>query len=750
VVYKILEKRVIGPDIYEIKILAPLVAKSAKPGQFCIIKLDAKGERIPLTICDYDVSTGSVTLVVQAMGESTKKMVAYTVGEYYSDFVAPLGHASEFIHLPLEELKRKKFLFIAGGVGVAPVYPQVKWLHEHGVHTDVIIGGRTSEHLIYIEELSKIATLHIATNDGSSGKMGLVTDVLDDLMASGRTFDEVITIGPLIMMKFAALKTKEYNLKTIASLNTLMVDGTGMCGACRATVDGKTKFACVDGPEFDAHLIDFDEALNRQGMYKNIDKRKEHIASHVCNLESPKVVEEIVLVNKLTAVPVRNQDPMERVQNFSEVCLGYNEKEAKLEASRCLKCKNPLCVQGCPVNIQIPQFIEAIEKGEYEKAAEIVLQDSTLPAICGRVCPQETQCEGKCILGIKGQPISIGKLERFIGDYALKNPVKHHKVESNGKKIAVVGSGPSGLTCAGELAKKGFEVVVFEVLHQPGGVLEYGIPEFRLPKADVVQKEIENIKKLGVKIQTDVVVGKTLTIDDILADGFEAVYISSGAGLPKFMYIPGENSNGVVSANEFLTRVNLMKAYNSEYSTPVHVGKRVIVVGGGNVAMDAARTARRLGSEVTVVYRRTKAELPARHEEVEHAIEEGIEFRFLRNPLEFVTENGWVTGAKLSVMELGEPDSSGRRSPVVVEGAFEMVEADSIIIALGTSPNKIIPSNTTGLEVNKHGTIVIDEFGRTTKTKVYAGGDATLGAATVILAMQAGKVAADTIAKDLM
>lgn len=748
--YKILEKRNIGPEIFEIKIEAPLVAKSAKPGQFCIIKLDKKGERIPLTICDYDTSTGSVTLVVQAMGESTKKMVAYEVGEYYSDFVAPLGHASEFITLPLEELKNKKILFIAGGVGVAPVYPQIKWLYEHGVHTDIIIGGRSAEHLIYIEELSKMSTIHIATNDGSLGTTGLVTDVLDNLMKSGRIFDEVITIGPLIMMKFVALKTKEYHLKTIASLNTLMVDGTGMCGACRVTVGGKTCFACVDGPEFDAHEVNFDEALNRQGMYKNIEKRKEHIASHLCNLASPQVEESIQLVNRQTAVPVRNQEPGIRVTNFSEVCYGYNEIEAKLEASRCLKCKNPLCVQGCPVSIQIPKFIEAIESGEYEKSAEIIFQDSTLPAICGRVCPQETQCEGKCILGIKGQSISIGKLERFIGDFALKNPIKQHVNSKNGKKIAVIGSGPSGLTCAGELAKKGFDVVIFEALHQAGGVLEYGIPEFRLPKTDVVQKEIENIKKLGVSIATDIVIGKTLTLDDILENGFDAAYISSGAGLPKFMYIPGENSNGVVSANEFLTRINLMKAYMSEYSTPVHIGKNVVVIGGGNVAMDAARTAKRLGSKVSVVYRRTKAELPARHEEIEHAIEEGIEFRFLRNPVEFEVENGWVNGVKVSVMELGEPDSSGRRTPVVVEGKFERIEADSVIIALGTTPNKIIPNTTLGLEVNIQGTIVIDEFGRTTKVNVYAGGDATLGAATVILAMQAGKIAAETIAKDIL
>lgn len=451
----------------------------------------------------------------------------------------------------------------------------------------------------------------------------------------------------------------------------------------------------------------------------------------------------------LKKIPVREQDAKVRATNFEEVCLGYNREEAIEEAQRCIGCKNAQCVKGCPVSINIPEFIGKVKEGDIESAYQVISESSALPAVCGRVCPQESQCEGKCIRGIKGEPISIGKLERFVADWARENGIKPEGAkEKNGKKVAVIGSGPAGLTCAGDLAKLGYEVTIFEALHEPGGVLVYGIPEFRLPKSAVVAKEIENVKSLGVKIETNVVVGKSVTIDELITDeGFSAVFIGSGAGLPKFMGIPGEQSNGVFSANEYLTRSNLMKAFDENSNTPIMRGKKVAVVGGGNVAMDAARTALRLGAEVHIVYRRSEEELPARVEEVHHAKEEGIIFDLLTNPVEILSdENGWVSGMKCVKMELGEPDASGRRRPVEVADSEFIIEADTVIMSLGTSPNPLISSTTEGLEVNKWKCIVAEEEnGKTTKEGVYAGGDAVTGAATVILAMGAGKAGAKGI-----
>ncbi len=452
------------------------------------------------------------------------------------------------------------------------------------------------------------------------------------------------------------------------------------------------------------------------------------------------------MANVLNKVPVREQDPKVRATNFEEVCLGYNQEEAMEEANRCLGCKNAKCVQGCPVSIDIPGFIKEVKEGNIEEAYKVIGKSSALPAICGRVCPQESQCEGKCIRGIKGESISIGKLERFVADYALEHDIKPEAADStNGHKVAVIGSGPSGLTCAGDLAKLGYEVTVFEALHELGGVLVYGIPEFRLPKQKVVAKEIEKVKELGVKFETNVVIGKSTTIDQLIEDeGFEAVFIGSGAGLPMFMGIPGENANGVFSANEYLTRSNLMKAFDDSYDTPIAAGKKVAVVGGGNVAMDAARTALRLGAEVHIVYRRSEAELPARVEEVHHAKEEGVIFDLLTNPKEIlVDENGNVKGMKVIKMELGEPDASGRRRPVEIAGSEYELDVDTVIMSLGTSPNPLISSTTKGLEINRRKCIVADEeFGKTSKEGVYAGGDAVTGAATVILAMGAGKAGA--------
>ncbi len=453
------------------------------------------------------------------------------------------------------------------------------------------------------------------------------------------------------------------------------------------------------------------------------------------------------MANKIPRVPVREQDPAVRATNFEEVCLGYTLEQAQLEASRCLNCKNPRCIAACPVGIQIPQFIEALREGNIQSAAEIISRDSSLPSICGRVCPQETQCEGSCILGIKGESVAIGKLERFVGDWRLNNPQPTTIPASNGKKVAVIGSGPAGLACASDLAKLGYEVTVFEALHEVGGVLVYGIPEFRLPKTNVVAKEIESVRRLGVKFETDVIVGRTVTIDSLMDDeGFDAVFIGSGAGLPRFMGIEGENLNGVLSANEFLTRANLMRAYDEQYDTPIYVGKSVVVVGGGNVAMDAVRTAKRLGAEATIVYRRSEAELPARVEEVHHAKEEGIEFRMLTNPTHILgDESGWVKGINCLKMELGEPDASGRRSPIEVAGSDFEIECDVVIMALGTSPNPLIASTTEALETSRRGCIIADEDGRTSRKGVFAGGDTVTGAATVILAMGAGRKAAKAI-----
>ena len=454
------------------------------------------------------------------------------------------------------------------------------------------------------------------------------------------------------------------------------------------------------------------------------------------------------MANKIPRVPVREQDPKVRAANFEEVCYGYDAAEAQLEATRCLNCKNPRCVAACPVNISIPEFISHVAQGDFSAAATVIARDSSLPAVCGRVCPQETQCEGSCILGVKSEPVAIGKLERFVADWSRDNGgVKVEAAPSVGHKVAVVGSGPAGLACASDLAKLGYEVTIFEALHRPGGVLEYGIPEFRLPKDKVVAAEINAVKALGVRIETNVVVGRTVTVDSLLdQEGFSAVFIGSGAGLPKFMGIPGENYNGVFSANEFLTRNNLMKAYRDDYMTPIHAGKKVVVVGGGNVAMDAARTALRLGADTTIVYRRTENELPARREEVHHAKEEGVQFAMLTNPVEVLAdERGWVRAIKCIRMELGEPDESGRRSPVPVVGSEFEIETETVIMSLGTSPNPLIARTTAGLETTRRGCLVADECGTTTREGVFAGGDAVTGAATVILAMGAGRKAAAAI-----
>ena len=753
--YKILKKKWLSKNICLMEVEAKDLSLSAKPGQFLIVKKDEFGERIPLTICDYDVEKGTVTIVFFVLGKSTKDIGTLEEGEYFQDVVGPLGVESEFLHEDLESLKNKKVLFVGGGVGTAPIYPQVKWFAKNGLKADVIVGAKTKELLILEDELKNVAdNLYIATDDGSYGFHGLVTDVIDDLIKNqNKHYDHVVAIGPMIMMKFVCLKTKEYGIKTTVSLNPLMVDGTGMCGACRVRIGDKIKFACVDGPEFDGHLVDFDEAMRRQTMYKTEEGRamlrKSDGAIHSakdCPIDSHEK-QDLEALPKNKRVPIREQDPKVRATNFKEVTFGYTLEEAKREASRCLNCKNPLCMQGCPVSINIPAFIQEIKNGNIEEAGKILITYTSLPAVCGRVCPQETQCEGKCILGIKGEAVAIGKLEKFVGDYLLKNPIEINVPEKNGHKVGVIGSGPAGLTVAGDLAKMGYEVTIFEALHKTGGVLTYGIPEFRLPKDEVVQKEIENIKKLGVKFKTNEIIGKTKLIDKLLdEEGFDAVFIGSGAGLPKFMNIPGENLNGVLSANEFLTRVNLMKGYLDNYETPVKVGKKVAVIGGGNVAMDAVRTAKRLGAEAHIVYRRSEKDFPARLEEVHHAKEEGVIIDPLTLPKEILgNEKGEVIGMRCIHTKLGEPDASGRASFIEIPESEFIMEVDTVIMALGTSPNPLISSTTKNLETNRWKCIVADDFGQTSREGVFAGGDAVSGAATVILAMGAGKKSAKAI-----
>lgn len=756
--YKIIKKEWLSEKICLMEIEAKDLACSAKPGQFLIVKKDEFSERIPLTICDYDVEKGTVTIVFFVIGKSTEDMSKLNEGEYFSDVAGPLGKESEFVHEDIETLKKKNILFVAGGVGTAPVYPQVKWLKNHGIKADVIIGVKTKSILILEKEMREVAeNLYLCTDDGSYGFHGMVTGMIDELIKNqNKHYDHVIAIGPMIMMKFVCIKTKEYNIPTTVSLNPLMVDGTGMCGACRVTIGDKIKFACVDGPEFDGHQVDFDEAMRRQLLYKTeegraylekIDGDTHHAnGCGCCNHHTENSLENL---EKNKRVPVREQRPEVRINNFDEVTLGYTLEEAQREASRCLNCKNPLCMKGCPVSIDIPAFIQEIKNGDIEKAGKILTKYTSLPAVCGRVCPQETQCEGKCILGIKGEPVAIGKLEKFVGDYLLEHEIQIDIPEKNNHKIAVVGSGPAGLTVAGDLAKMGYDVTVFEALHKTGGVLTYGIPEFRLPKDKVVQKEINNIKKLGVHFKTNEIIGKTFTIDELLENkGFEAVFIGSGAGLPKFMGIPGENYNGVFSANEFLTRVNLMKAYLDKYITPVKVGKKVAVIGGGNVAMDAVRTAKRLGAEAHIVYRRSEKDFPARLEEVHHAKEEGIIIDALTLPKEIVADkNGNVIGMKCIKTMLGEKDSSGRASFIEVPDSEFFMEVDTVIMALGTAPNPLISSTTKNLEINKWKCIVADENGQTSREGIFAGGDTVSGAATVILAMGAGKKSAEAIDK---
>lgn len=762
---KIILKRQFSEKVFCFDIEAPLIAQSRRAGNFVIVRVDKNSERMPLTIADADKVRGTIKLVVQKVGLSSTKLCNLNEGDEVADVVGPLGNPTHIENFGT-------VICAGGGVGVAPMLPIIRALKEAGNRVLSVLAGRNKELIILEDEVraSSDQTI-IMTDDGSYGEKGVVTVGIEKLIQQEH-IDKAFAIGPPIMMKFCCLLTQKYNIPTDVSLNTIMVDGTGMCGACRLTIGGKTKFVCIDGPEFDGALVDWDEMFKRMGTFKAVEKEEmEHYQEHLYLPETEPSAQSASPIPLPKHTPLPQQEPLkakDRVKiprvrmpeldpayrattRLEEVNQGLTAEMAMREAQRCLDCKHPSCVEGCPVNINIPGFIKQIEKGEFIEAARILKQTSALPAVCGRVCPQEKQCESRCIHHkMKSEPVAIGYLERFAADYERESglTVLPEMAASNGIKVAVVGSGPSGLSFAGDMAKNGFDVYVFEALHEIGGVLKYGIPEFRLPNR-IVEAEIDNLRKMGVHFQTDVIIGKTISIAELKAKGFQGIFVGSGAGLPNFMNIPGENALNIMSSNEYLTRINLMDAANPHTDTPINLGKKVLVVGGGNTAMDSCRTAKRLGADVTLVYRRSEAEMPARIEEVKHAKEEGIQFLTLHNPKEYLTDdNGAVKAAILDVMQLGEPDQSGRRRPETTGQTITIV-CDQVIVAVGVSPNPLVPQSIEGLALGRKNTIAVNEQMQSNLPEIYAGGDIVRGGATVILAMGDGRRAAENMAKQL-
>ncbi|MDP8222588.1 MAG: NADPH-dependent glutamate synthase [Candidatus Lernaella stagnicola] len=737
---RILERRDLTPSTIQFRLEAPRLAQAAQPGQFIVLRMDERAERLPLTIVDFSPAEGWITIIFQPVGASTRRLAELEAGDVLLDLVGPLGTPSQLADYGT-------VVCVGGGVGVAPVYPIARALKAHGNKVISIIGARSKDLVILEDEMAAFSDeVIVCTDDGSYGRPGFVTDALQEVIDRGETIDRAWAIGPVVMMAAVSRVTEPHGIHTEVSLNSIMLDGSGMCGACRVEVGGGTKFVCVDGPEFDGHQVNFKELMARQQMYVS----EEHRALWDYMMVSTGKAETMERMKRRIEMP--RQDPRARVANFDEVALGYSPKMARTEAQRCLQCKSQPCTKGCPVDVPIPEFIHLITEGRFRESAELILSVNSLPAVCGRVCPQESQCEQYCVLAKKGNAIAIGRLERFVADYHAEHQsdASPPRAALTGKKIAVVGSGPAGLTAAADLARLGHDVEIFEAFHKGGGVLVYGIPEFRLPKDAVVRREIEYVKSLGVRLHTSYIIGRAATLQDLMEkQGFDAVFLGTGAGLPYFLNIPGENLNGVYSANEFLTRVNLMKAYKfPEYDTPVRIGETMAVVGGGNVAMDSARVALRLGAKkVYCIYRRTKDELPARAEEVENAIEEGVDFRMLTNPLRFLDNgDGWLSGVECIKMELGEPDDSGRRRPIPIPNSEHVISIDIVIIAIGQGPNPLLTRATPELKTNKWGNITADpETGLTNIPGVYAGGDIVTGAATVILAMGAGKKAAKAI-----
>ena len=778
---KIVLKKQLSEKVFLFEIEAPLIAKSRKAGNFIIVRVGENGERVPLTIADASIERGTITIVVQKVGLSSTKLCDLNEGDYITDVVGPLGNPTHIENFGT-------VVCAGGGVGVAPMLPIIRALKAAGNRVLSVIAGRSKELVILEDEVRQSSDeLIIMTDDGSYGEKGVVTVGIENFITQEEHVDKVFAIGPPIMMKFCCLMAQKYNVPVEVSLNTIMVDGTGMCGACRLSIGGKTKFVCIDGPEFDGSLVDWDEMFKRMGTFRDVEREEmEHYEEHLrgfakqeelhscetCMDVEPttETIEELTNRDSewrkelraamkpaerkaIERVTMPELDPVYRATTRTEeVNKGLTKQMAVREAHRCLDCGKPACVEGCPVNINIPSFIKNIERGQFLAAAKVLKSTSALPAVCGRVCPQEKQCESKCIhLKMNEPAVAIGYLERFAADFEREsgNIALPDLAPKNGIKVAVVGSGPSGLSFAGDMAKKGYEVHVFEALHEIGGVLKYGIPEFRLPN-HIVDVEIENLKKMGVEFQTDCIVGKTITVDQLEAEGFKGIFVGSGAGLPNFMNIKGENALNIMSSNEYLTRVNLMDAANPLADTPLNIGKHVLVVGGGNTAMDSCRTAKRLGGDVTLVYRRSEAEMPARLEEVKHAKEEGINFLTLHNPIEYIAdEKGAVKAAVLQVMELGEPDASGRRSPVPVEGKTVTLDVDQVIVAVGVSPNPLVPKSIEGLELGRKNTIAVNDQMQSSRPEIFAGGDIVRGGATVILAMGDGRRAAASMDEKL-
>lgn len=780
---KIINKEQFSEKVYCFEVEAPLIAKSCKPGNFIIVRVDSKSERVPYTIAKSDTDKGTLTLVIQEVGLSSKKFCRLNPGDFVHDIVGPLGNPSRIENYGT-------VICAGGGIGIAAVLPILTALKKAGNRIISVLAGRTKNLVIMVDDVKKYSDeVVIMTDDGSIGEKGVVTVGVEEVIKREHV-DKVIAIGPPVMMKFTSFMAKKYGIPNDVSLNTIMVDGTGMCGACRLTIGGKTKFVCIDGPEFDGDLVDWDEMMKRMGTFKNVEREDmEHFdgsikkaqpnaqpqSSSIGNVskatsDDTESMKELTNRNSqwrndlrssmkakermaIPRVQMPELDPVYRATTrLEEVNIGLTEEMALEESKRCIDCAKPTCVEGCPVNIDIPGFVKNIERGHFLDAARVLKNTSALPAVCGRVCPQEKQCESRCIhLRMNEPAVAIGHLERFAADYERERGQMSlpEVAQSNGIKVAVVGSGPAGLSFAGDMVKKGFEVYVFEALHEVGGVLKYGIPEFRLPNK-IVDVEVDSLRKLGVHFQTDTIIGKTITIEELEDKDFKGIFIGSGAGLPNFMGIPGENLINVMSSNEYLTRVNLMDAANPDTDTPIILGKKVIVVGGGNTAMDSCRTAKRLGADVTLVYRRSEKEMPARLEEVKHAKEEGINFLTLHNPQSYLSdENGRVSGAVLDVMALGEPDESGRRRPESI-GKTITLDCDQVIVAVGVSPNPLVPKSVKGLELGRKNTIVVNEGMQSSRTDIYAGGDIVRGGATVILAMGDGRRAAENMAEQLM